>query len=524
MSNKFSFKNGVLFLFATFLCFFSCSTTTPTLINNNTHPDVPNLRGVNVVAGEVAWKGENVPVVSGTHYQFLKPADIDYLVSKKINFIRLVISWEYLQPNLNTDFPDTEYNRKLTETVEYATSRGLFVLVEPHGAADANFWRYKGNPIGSSAVPITAFADFWKRMAWKFGNNWRVSYGLGNEPHSMDTATVYQAQQAAIDAIRKTTSRQMIFAELNHFSHIYTLNEKWTDASGKMTNAQGMLTLKDPLNNLVFEIHEYFGVPGGTGSNSTIESETIMVERLKIGVQFARQHGLKLHLGEFAADSSNPMAPKAVKNVLEYINQNTDIIIGWSWWAAGDYNWWKNDRFSLLTTKNNSPDDIKWSWLSPYLAGLTTVSPTLPLPPVVIDAGIVDVGKDADPVIKDSGTVLLDSGVDAGVNNQLLVFKTRITADALAFYCVEFDIQNPTSQEESWTIARVDMLDSIMQNKKFVNAPWDSWNVMPSARNGIVEMVAAKWNQKIPPKSKKVFGFCADKGPSKAIAKLIELK
>lgn len=519
-------KGFILFSLLSLVCILSCNTTNPPApINNNTHPEVANLRGVNVVAGEIAWKGEGIPVVSGTHYQFLKPADIDYLVSKKINFIRLLFSWEYLQPNLNSDFPDTEYNRKFTETVSYATSKGLFVLVEPHGGSDPNFWRYKGKPVGSAEVPITAFADFWKRMAWKFGNNWRVSYGLGNEPHGIDTATVFAAQQAAINAIRATTSRQMIFAELNHFSHIWTRDVKWTDPSGKMTNAQGMLSLKDPINNTVFEIHEYFA-PGGSGTSSEVESETATLDRIKGGVEWARANNIKLHLGEFGADKNNPLSQKAVINVLNYINQNTDVIIGWAWWAYGPHPWWTNYRFTLTPPGGDfNKSDEKWSWISPYLTGLGHTSPTLPLPASVPDAGVVDAG------IRDAGIVshIVDAGKDSGAISDAgmivttLSIKTRITADAGTFYCVEFDVVNNDSSPASWHLAKIDLADSIIQNKKFVEFPWDTWNVSPSSRTGIVEMIPAIWNKTVQPKTKKVFGFCAEYGLSKKKAELIKL-
>lgn len=482
----------------------SCTETNVKVVNNNKHPGIVNLRGANVVAGEIAWKGEGVPIVSGTHYQFLKPADIDYLISKKINFIRLVYSWEYLQPTLNTDFPDTEYNRKFTETVNYATSKGLFVMVEPHGAADPNFWRYKGNAVGSPQVPISAFADFWKRMAWKFGNNWRVSYGLGNEPHGIPTITVFQAQQAAIDAIRKTTSRQMIFAELNHFDHIYTLHETWTDPTGQMTNAQGMLMIKDPINNTVFQFHEYFGTPGGTGSNSNVENTTIVVDRIKRGVDFARQHNLKLYLGEIGADSANPLSRQAVINVLDYINENSDVILGWSWWAAGDFAWWGPYRFSLLTTKNNTPDDVKWSWLSPYLAGLNSASPTLPLP--IADAGAPDAGT-------------LDAGTQTDAGTCALVVVSRTTKKVANSFCQEFDVINKCANSLRWQTAVINMGDATISSTK----P-DVWNVDAGARTGTLELSAPAWMQNVQPKTKHTFGLCATFGSSKSVAKFIELK
>ncbi len=482
----------------------SCGLTAPKVVNNNQHPGLINLRGVNAVAGEIAWKGEGVPVVSGTNYQFLQPADIDYLVSKKINFIRLVYSWEYLQPTLNADFPDTEYNRKFTETVNYMTSKGLYVMVEPHGGSDPNFFRYKGSPVGSAQFPISAFANFWKFMSLKFKSNDRVLYGLGNEPHTIDTATVFAAQQAAIDAIRATGSRQMIMIELNHFDHIYTLNETWTDPSRKMTNAQAMLTIKDPINNTVVEMHEYFS-NAGSGTNSDIESVVATVNRVKKGVDWARANNIKLFLGEFGADKNNPLAQQAVINLLDYLNDNSDVVLGWAWWAAGPYSWWSNYRFSLLTSKNNTTDDVKMSWLTPYLVGVNTASPTLA--PLVPDAGAV----------VDAGTPDASSTSDAG--SCKLIVQSRTTMTSSTQTCMEFDIVNKCKAPLTWSSATINLFDGFI-----VNTKPDIWNVDAGSKTGVIQFTAPAWMQNVQPNTKNTFGLCETLGAGKIAAKFVELK
>ncbi len=39
--------------------------------------------------------------------------------------------------------------------------------------------------IGSDNVPISAFADLWKRLSLQFANDKAVIFGLMNEPHEI---------------------------------------------------------------------------------------------------------------------------------------------------------------------------------------------------------------------------------------------------------------------------------------------------------------------------------------------------
>ena len=57
-----------------------------------------SLRGVNLTGAGWAYDPDVAPV-SGTHYEWVSHQDIDYLASKGITFVRLLFSWEILQPS-----------------------------------------------------------------------------------------------------------------------------------------------------------------------------------------------------------------------------------------------------------------------------------------------------------------------------------------------------------------------------------------------------------------------------------------
>jgi aryl-phospho-beta-D-glucosidase BglC (GH1 family) len=64
--------------------------------------------------------------------------NIDYLAEKGITFLRLIFSWEILQPSLYGDF-DGNYLGTMNDLIDYAVSKNMSVMIEPHGGASENF-------------------------------------------------------------------------------------------------------------------------------------------------------------------------------------------------------------------------------------------------------------------------------------------------------------------------------------------------------------------------------------------------
>lgn len=329
----------------------------------------PVLTGVNCAGGEWDW-GSTPNPVEGQNYMFVSNQDIDYLAAKGFNFIRLVFSWELLQPTLNGPVLTTGYGATMKARVDYATSKGLYVLIEPHGASFGNFAKYKGNLVGSAAVPNSAFADFWAKVATIYKSNPRVALGLSNEPNNMGTNQWFSAAQAAITGIRSAGSTAIIFVDGNDFSAPQTWNDTWYDtATPKVSNATAWPTLNDPLKNLVVSVHCYFDSGGGGGANDIV-STNIMAQRLQPVVNWARSQGFMVHLSEFGASSATSTSAAAVADACNYIKMNSDVMMGWAWWGYGPPVWWGGYTFTLCPTNNYATDNSKISWLRPFMAPL----------------------------------------------------------------------------------------------------------------------------------------------------------
>jgi endoglucanase len=485
-------------------------------------PGLPQLRGANFPGGELDWGKSNVTnPVQNVDYLFVSHQDIDYLAGKGANFARLVFSWEGLQPTgLGTAFPTTGnssiYVNTLMDRVNYATSKGMWVMIEPHGAESKNFARYKGNLVGSTAVPNSAFADLWTRLATQFKGNPHVVFGLSNEPNNMSTIQWFQAAQAAILGIRSTGATNLILVPGNGWTNASNWTLNWYDtASPQVSNATAYLQyIKDPANNTAFSVHLYFDTDAG-GVTTGIVSPTIGVERLSPAVQWARANGVKLHVSEFGSDSS-AAGHAVVINTLNYMDTNQDVVMGWSWWAMGPPLWWGSYQFTL--DPSSTVDAPQMSWLKPYF---------VPAGPVDAgadtsvdaghDAGTLDAGRDAATVDagQDAGH---DAGHDAGVVSAFHVTPDK-TYDWTSGYCEEFLLKNVSTAPAVWKSMSINLYDAHLRGATSV---WGATFPNPTA-TGLVTVTPNAGSARVPAGTMLNIGFCADRGPSGKTATLAGL-
>jgi endoglucanase len=306
-------------------------------------------RGINLAGGEF---GSAIPGVLGRDYAFPTTAEVDYYMSKGMNTFRMGFKWERMQPTANGTF-DAAYESGLASIVTYATGKGAKVIVQPH-----NFARYYGNTVGSAQVPNAVFADFWTRMATKYGGNANVMFNLVNEPHDISTTQWVGAANAAIAAIRATGAKNVIVVP----GASWTGAHSWASNDGfGSSNAVAMLGIVDPGKNFLVEVHQYLDSDSSGGGGNCV-STTIGSERLAGWVKWLRDNKMRGMLGEFAG-ANNATCNAAVTNMLTYMMANADVIDGWTWWAGGPM--WGSYLFTLDPV--GGKDQPQMALLSPFL-------------------------------------------------------------------------------------------------------------------------------------------------------------
>ncbi|TCV70510.1 cellulase (glycosyl hydrolase family 5) [Neorhizobium sp. R1-B] len=284
------------------------------------------LRGVNLAGAEFGELGAEY----GAGYVYPSKETIDYFAGKGFNTVRLPFLWERLQPELHEPFDAAEFKR-LYDTVMLIRASGMAVILDPH-----NYARFRGNLIGSEAVPQSAFADFWRRLAAAFVGVEGVAFGLMNEPYGVSAEDWLLSVNAAIAAIRKTGAGNLLLVP----GTAWTGAHSWTTGDYGTPNASAMLGVEDPQDHYAYELHQYLDVDF-SGKNSECTRAADAVKAVQDVAGWLRDHGRRGFLGEFAAPAS-PECLTGLADMVRTVEQNADVWLGWSYWAGGD--WWPEDE------------------------------------------------------------------------------------------------------------------------------------------------------------------------------------
>lgn len=321
-------------------------TPTPTPGPVVTPPSNSNgtLLGVNLAGPEFG----DAPGIYGQDYIYPSHSEIDYYASKGMEVIRLPFLWERLQPTQNGPLDPAELGR-IQDVVDYATSKGIKVVLDVH-----NYGYGYGSLIGSAQTPNSSFADFWGKLAGHFADNPDVIFGLMNEPHDQSAAEWLGSANAAIAAIREAGATQQILVPGSYWTGAWT----WTSSDNDEVIGTGV---QDPLNNYVFEVHQYLDVDG-SGTHANVVSAEAGVERLQDVTAWAQATGNKVFLGEFGV-ADDPTSLAALDLMLDYIHDNSSVWEGATYWAGGP--WWGDYMFTI--EPNNGVDRPQMNVLGQYV-------------------------------------------------------------------------------------------------------------------------------------------------------------
>lgn len=314
-------------------------------------PELPiPYRGVCLSGAE--W-GSALPGKENVDYYWPNNGEIDYFMSKGMNTFRIGFSWERIQSTANGNFV-VPYANKLDGLVTYATSKGAYVILNPH-----NFARYYGNTVGSTQVPNSVFADFWSRLANKYKGNSKVFFNLVNEPNTMPTEQWVSAANAAIAAIRSAGAKNLIIVPGNAWTGAHSWASNWYGTP----NAVALLNISDSENNIVFEAHQYLD-SDSSGGGGTCSNSTIGKTRLIPFINWLKTNGKKGFIGEFGA-ASNATCNAAIVDMLQYMSDNADVLVGWLWWAGGPR--WGDSYILGIDPRSDGKDAPQMHLLIPFL-------------------------------------------------------------------------------------------------------------------------------------------------------------
>lgn len=285
--------------------------------------------GVNI--GSAGFAPERLPGVHGQDYIYPDRAVAAPFVEMRMTTARLPFLWERLQPELFGPLDPAEaarLDKAIADLDGFST-----IILDLH-----NYARYRGQRLDQMPQGGAALADLWDKLARRVKANPRVAYGIMNEPHDVGGLAWRPIAQASINAIRRTGATQLILVPGVN----WTGGAAWFDGNAD-SSASTMGAITDPANNYVFEIHQYFDYDS-SGTSYTCVDAAIGEQRLAAVTRWMRDRGKRAVLGEFGA-SSDPTCLAALDRTLTFLNQNSDVWKGWTYWAAGA--WWGDYPFSI---------------------------------------------------------------------------------------------------------------------------------------------------------------------------------
>jgi len=289
-----------------------------------------------------------IPGVLGTDYTWPAPSSIEYFVNQGFNFFRLPFLLERLCPPATgiTGAFDPHYFGNLSATVNEITALGAHVAIEPH-----NYLIYNGATLNNPSQ----FETFWTNLAGEFKSNNLVIFDLMNEPYQPTAQVVYEMMQAGVNGVRASgATSQLILVEGTSYTGAWT----WVSSG----NGAAFEALTDPNNNVAIEMHQYLD-SDGSGTSDVCVSNTIGASRLAAATAWLQQTGIKGFLGEMGA-GSNTACIQAVFGAICSMVQ-TDVWIGFSWWAAGP--WWGTYFQSIEPPSGPAIASILPQALKPFL-------------------------------------------------------------------------------------------------------------------------------------------------------------
>ena len=289
-----------------------------------------NLVGINLAGAEF---GADVALPGVYLKQYIYPGEADFkrYAERNLKLVRLPFRWERIQPRLNGELNSVELRRMLT-TLDHAKKYNMRVILDMH-----NYYRYHGKKIGSNEVPVSAFADVWRRIAQKVASHPAVyGYGLMNEPHTTNGKWP-TAALAAAKSIRSIDAEKWVVIAGDRWSSAF----HWPSYNTRLVKDAWM---RDPNNNLMFEAHLYFDKDySGYYTNRYEKYDPMIgVVRAKPFVEWLKKYRLRGFIGEHGAPDFSPSAVVAMDNMLKYLGQH---CIPSTYWAAGP--WWGNYALSL---------------------------------------------------------------------------------------------------------------------------------------------------------------------------------
>ncbi|RFU80562.1 endoglucanase ii [Trichoderma arundinaceum] len=256
----------------------------------------------------------------------------------KLNIFRLPVGWQYLVNNNLGGTLDTNNVAKYDQLVQGCLSVGAYCIIDIH-----NYARWNGGIIGQGGPTNTQFTNLWTQLASKYASQPKVWFGIVNEPHDVNINTWAATVQAVVTAIRSAGATSQF---------ISLPGNDWQSAGAFISDgsAAALSQIKNPdgsTTNLIFDLHKYLD-SDNSGTHSECTTNNIN-DAFSPVATWLRQNNRQAILTETGGGNTQSCI-QYVCQQLQYLNQNSDVYLGYVGWAAGSF----DSTYILTETPNGS--------------------------------------------------------------------------------------------------------------------------------------------------------------------------
>ena len=302
-----------------------------------------NLAGAEFGALQPEFSNANVGQ-SGKDYFFPSHKALAYYADRGMKLVRLPVSWERLQPQLDSEL-DPTYMGRILECLDHANQLDCSVVLDIH-----NYGRYRqqsgrhvrelivaAQATKETEVDNSSLVNLWLRLSDRIRNHPAIAaYGLMNEPHDMAGANWHATSNQVVLALRNAGDQNWIWVAGDGWSSA----EKWD----RHNPATPWIT--DSLNRIAYEAHVYFDSDGSGKYVQTFTEEAqldSLIEqrghrRLQPFVNWCERHEVVGVIGEFGIPWGDPGWLPVLEQFLGEIRRRDIKACAWSggqYW--GDY-------------------------------------------------------------------------------------------------------------------------------------------------------------------------------------------
>ena len=289
------------------------------------HGVLPKYYGVNLPTAGFG----HLPGVYGKDYVFDSRRTAAPFLAMGMTAVRVAVRWERLQPVADAPLDPVELAR-LDHAIEGFNGFQL-IIIDVH-----NYARYRHHKLDEASG--SQLADLWSKLAVHYRSDPRIAFAIMNEPHDIGAHVWRNIAEQVVAAIRQTGAKNLVLVPGTNWSGGHSWNK-----GGDDSNAVAMKGFSDPGRNFVFEIHQYLDIDS-SGTHDDCLDEDVGPRRLAGVTNWLRAQHAKAFLGEFGVPPT-PVCLRALDHLLEFLNANGDVWLGWTYWAGGAR--WHNYPYSI---------------------------------------------------------------------------------------------------------------------------------------------------------------------------------